>query len=76
MNTGGGMSTDPPWLVRNWHALAYCASSTRFRPLVLIATAVLLLVAQGQDLLLSIAEDAGYVWFAFTVSICAFSIWL
>lgn len=70
------MSPDLPWLARNWRAFAYCASLARFSLLVLMATAVLLLVAQGQDLLLSIAEDARYVWFACSVSIWAFSIWL
>jgi hypothetical protein len=70
------MSPDLPWLVRNWRAFAYCARLTRFSLLVLTAAGALRLVAQGQDLLISIAEDARYVWFAGSVSIWAFSIWL
>ena len=63
-------------LLRYWHAFAHSFNATRFSVLVLFTMLALLMVAQGQDLLISIAEDERYVEFVFGLFVWAFSIWL
>jgi hypothetical protein len=70
------MDTQLSPLVHHWRAFAYCLNLSRFSVLILAATLVLLLVAQGQDLLISVAEDGRYLVFLGGMSLWAFSIWL
>ena len=60
----------------HWRMFAYAASVCRFSLLVLIAGAALLFAGQGQDLLLSTAEDERVFVLLSSVAMWAFSIWL
>ncbi len=60
----------------HWRMLAYAASVCRFSLLVLVAAAALLFAGQGQDLLLSTAEDELHFVLLSSVAMWAFSIWL
>jgi len=65
-----------PRLARHWRMFVYVLNICRFSLLVLIAGAVLLFVGQGQDLLLSTAEDNRYMVLLVSILMWAFSIWL
>ena len=62
--------------VRQWRAFAYCLDLTRFSVLILGATLILLLVDQGQDLLVSIALDRRYALFLAGLFLWGLGIWL
>lgn len=64
------------WWARQWRAFTYCLNLTRFNVLILFLTLALLLVAQGQDLLISIAEDQRYIAFTGGVLLWGISLWL
>lgn len=64
------------WWARQWQAFSYCLYLTRFSVLVLIVTLALLLAAQGQDLLISIAEDRRYFAFVGDLLLWGASVWL
>jgi hypothetical protein len=70
------MDTPSSPLARHWRAFAYCLNLSRFSVLLLLVILVLLLVAQGQDLLLSVAEDGRHAAFLGGTLLWAFSIWL
>jgi len=61
---------------KHWRAFVYVLNICRFNLIILIAALVLLNVGQGQDLLLSVAEDHRYVLLLASSLLWAFSVWL
>ena len=61
---------------RHWRMFVYVVNVCQFSLLVLIAGVALLFAGQGQDLLLSTAEDEKYLVLAASLLMWAFSIWL
>jgi predicted acylesterase/phospholipase RssA len=63
-------------LAHHWRMFVYVVNVCQFSLLVLIAGAALLFAGQGQDLLLSTAEDEKYLVLVLSLLMWAFSIWL
>jgi len=61
---------------KHWRAFVYVLNICRFNLIILFAALVLLNVGQGQDLLLSVAEDHRYILLLASSLLWAFSVWL
>jgi hypothetical protein len=63
-------------MARHWRVFVYVLNVCRFSLIVLLAGAVLLNVGQGQDMLLSAAEDNRWLLLVSSCLLWALSIWL